>query len=345
MKIHRLLLSVALWLGIGCVYAMAQTTNQTNDMIKQGVELHNQGKYTEAIAKFNEALKTEPENAYANYEIAFSMYYARKPNDAIPHLEKAAKTSNISLSAAAYGLLASIYDEGNQPKKAIDTYNEAIKVNPNYPQIYYNLGIAYFRNKQFAEAEQSAIEAIKHDPKNASSQRLYALVTFHQNKRANALMGFCSFILLEPTGPRAAEAYANIQHILQGGVLKDANGNTSIAFYGKDDKETGTLNTSISLAVVSAQNKKLTGIAQLEYELKTIFLVAGELSAKKTDKTFFDHFFIDYFYQLAQSSYMPAFTHTITLTDRTEANAAWGKENAAQITGLGEWLQKTTRSF
>ncbi|NCD71854.1 tetratricopeptide repeat protein [Mucilaginibacter agri] len=337
----RLLMSLLLC----CGYFSARAQTSAGDLIKQGIELHNQGNYTEAINKFNEALKIEPENGYANYEMAFSYYALKKPDDAIGYLNKAIKTDNAKLKVAAYSLLASIYDDNKQPQKAIDTYNEAIKINPDYPQIYYNLGIAYSRAGKYPEAEQAAIDAIKHNPKDPSSQRLYGLVTFHQNKRVNALMGLCSFILLEPTGTRAAEAYGNIQHILQGGILKDANGNTSISLSPKDDQQTSTLNLSLSLIAQSASSKKLSSMDLLEYQLKNIFTMAGELAAKKTDKTFFDKFYVDYFYKLAQTNYMPAFAHTIALTDTKANNATWGKQNTQQINDLGQWLQTTQRDF
>ncbi|MEO6520078.1 MAG: tetratricopeptide repeat protein [Mucilaginibacter sp.] len=314
---------------------------QSNDLIKQGVDLHNKGKYTEAIDKFNEVLKTDPENPYANYEVAFSLYAAKRAKEATPYLDKAVRSDNKSLSVAAYCLQASIYDEANDHKKAIEIYNTAIQINPDYPQIYYNLAIAQFGNRDYADAENSAIEAIKKNPKHPGSQRLYALVTFHQNKRANALLGLCSFLLLEPTGPRAAEAYGNIQHIIQGGVLTDDKGKNTIVLSATDQKETNTLNLGISMAVLSAKTKNLKGIDLF----KSIFALIGELSAKKTDKSFFDNFFAAYFYKLSQSNNMPAFTHTITLTDKTIDNAKWAKEHTDQITAMSEWLKSTERKF
>jgi tetratricopeptide (TPR) repeat protein len=191
-RIYKLLITLLLFC-FGYFTLFAQDNIQISDLIKQGVGLHNQGKYAEAIDKYNEALKIDPENFYANYQVAFSLYAAKKPNDAIPHLEKAVNSPSASISMASYVLLATIYDEGKQSKKAIETYDKAIKINPDYPQIFYNKGLAYFRNQQYAEAETSAIEAMKHDPKNASSQRLYALVCFHQKKLGVALLGFCSF--------------------------------------------------------------------------------------------------------------------------------------------------------
>jgi tetratricopeptide (TPR) repeat protein len=323
----------------------AQNGVDIQALIKQGIDLHNAGKYAEAIEKYNEVLKVDPANGYANYEIAFSLYASKKGNEAVSYLEKAVQSSNISLHAAAYSLMGSIYDENHQTQKAVDAYNAAIKINPDYPQLFFNEGIAYFRNRQFAEAENCAIDAIRHDPKNASSQRLYALVTFHQNKRMNALLGFCSFILLEPNTARSAEAYNNIQSILKGGVLKEADGHTALNVSTGNDKETGTFNTGISMIGVSAQSKKLDGIDLLTYEFKSAFTLAGQLAEKKTDKTFFDKFFAEYFYKLAQSDNMPAFAHTAALTINKDESAKWNNEHAQELSALNQWVRDTERGF
>ncbi|RKR82314.1 tetratricopeptide repeat protein [Mucilaginibacter gracilis] len=343
-RLHKLLFIIALIIHYS-VSAKAQNNNTATELIKQGVALNNEGKYAEAIDKFNEVLKNDSENEYANYQIAFSLFTFKKPKEAIPHIEKAIKSNNATLSAAAYCLLATIYDDDHLAQKAIETYNAAIKIKPDYPQIYYNLAISYFRNKQYAEAESSIIEAIKHNPQQATNHRLYALVTFHQNKRVNALLGFCSFLLLEPTGSRAIEAYGNIQHIMQGGVLKDDKGNTILPVSDNNGKETDALNSGISMAVASGKAKKLSGLELFEYELKAIFSLAGQLSEKKTDKLFFDKFFADYFYNLAQSTNMQAFTHTITLTDSKIDNAKWRKENTGQTNAMAEWLKNTQRVY
>jgi tetratricopeptide (TPR) repeat protein len=238
--------------------------------------------------------------------------------------------------------LGTIYDKNNQKDKAIEAYNAGIKANPGYQRLYYNLGIVYSGYKQYAEAEKCAIQAIKLDPKHASSQRMYALVNFHQNKRVPALLGFCSFILLEPNTARSTEAYNNIQHILQGGVLKDANGNTTITLSPKDNTETSSQNLSISISVISARQKKLTRANLLEDELKSIFTITGELSEKKKDKTFFDKFFADYFYKLAQSSNIPAFTRSINQS--APENAAWIRDHPQFMNDLYTWVKATERS-
>ena len=212
--------------------ANAQETPSVSDLVKQGVQLNDQGKYAEAIAKYQEALKIEPENTKANYEMAFSLFASGKGDDGIPYVEKTLKGSDSpSLTAASYDLLGSIYDQDKQSEKAIEAYQNGIKIKLDYQRLHFNLGIAYFRNKQFAEAEASAIEAIKLDPKHASSQRLYALVTFHQNKRMNALLGFCSFILLEPEYTRARRKLTRISSIFyRAGCLRMATAETPSSY-------------------------------------------------------------------------------------------------------------------
>jgi len=337
---------VALILAVTTLNVFAQDKGSVSQLVKEGVQLNNQRNYSDAIDKYNEALKIDPENAQANYEMAFTLVSSGKGNDGIPYVEKAIEKSNSpQFKAACYDMLGSIYDNDHQTQKAIEAYKSGIQINPKYQRLYYNLGLTYFRNKQFADAEANAIEAIKLDPKHASSLRMYALVTFHQNKRVNALMGFCSFLLLTPRGAQAAEAFGNIQHILQGGVLKDAGGKNTIILSPKGNQENETMNLAISVSVLSGQNKKLTGMNLLEYELKSIFSIAGETSEKKTDKDFYDKFFADYFYKLAQSNNMPAFTRLVSLSANKDTNTKWMSEHDDQVKALDSWLANTAREF
>lgn len=262
-----------------------------------------------------------------NYKTALALVNANKGTEGVPYLEKVIKTQS-NYTNAAYSLLGGIYDKALQPEKAIAVYKEGLKAYPQDQNLYFNLGIADFRAKQYPDAELAAIEAIKLDPKHANSQRLYGLVTFHQNKRMNALLAFCSFLLLEPNNPRADEAVTNMQSILKGGVLKD-DGPVKTPPAGA--KETATFNAIISTTIAAGQAKKLTGTALLEFQLKTIFTFSGMVSAKSAYRTFFDKFYADYFYKLARSGNVPAFVKSIT--------------NKAEDAGLSDWVKGTERGF
>jgi tetratricopeptide (TPR) repeat protein len=260
----------------------------------------------------------ETDDPAANYKTALALSNEGKGADAIPYLEKVLKAQS-NYSIAAYSLLGSIYDKSNQPEKAITVYKDGLKAYPADQNLYFNLGIASFRAKLYADAELAAIEAIKLDPKHANSQRLYGLVTFHQNKRMNALLAFCSFLLLEPNGPRSEEAITNMQSILKGGVLKADGPKQPLG------AETNVLNSIINSAATTGEAKGLEGTALIEYQLKSIFTQAGQASAKKATKNFFDQFYAAYFYKLAQSGKVPAFTKLVTNKTEDAELTAWAK--------------------
>jgi len=317
----------------------AQTAPDASPLIKEAVQLNKNGKYTEAAGKYAEALKLDSTNVYANYGIAFSLLASGKGDEGIPYLQKVVR-SNSSITAWAYDLLGSIYDKDRNSAKAIEAFNAGVKTDPKYQRLYYNLGLVYFRDKNYGEAEKCAVQSLKLDPKHASSQRMYALVCFHQNKRANALLGLCSFILLEPNTARSAEAYGNIQHILQGGVLKADPGAPPLMV----DANSIALNQAISKAVAETGKKKYATAGDLlTAQLTAIFTAIGPLADAQNGDAFFTKYDADYFYKLAQSPNMPAFARLISQS--TPESAEWVKNNAQAMGALDEWVKGTERGF
>lgn len=305
MKYSQFLLTGLFIITVSCK-AFAQNSEEARALVKEGVKLNDEKNYAGAIEKYNQALKLDTGNLYADYQLAYSLFLWDKGKEGIPYLEKVVK-ADTKLNAAAYDLL----------------------------------GLIYFKNKQYAEAEKNAIEAIKLDPQHASTQRMYALVSFHQNKRAQALLGFCSFILLEPNTARSAEAYGNIQHILQGGALKPEPGEVAPHVA---DANTNALNQAITQAVADFSKRRYASAGDpLTAELKAIFTNAGQMAEKQTGNDFFRKYMAAYFYQLAQSPNMPALARLVSLS--TPESTKWAKDNAQQMTDLDSWVKDTARAF
>jgi tetratricopeptide (TPR) repeat protein len=304
MKYFQYLL-ISLFVITICSKASAQNSEDARALVKEGVKLNDEKNYAGAIEKYNQALKLDTGNLYADYQLAYSLFLWDKGKDGIPYLEKVVK-GDTKLNAAAYDLL----------------------------------GLIYFKNKQYAEAEKNAIEAIKLDPKHAGTQRMYALVCFHQNNRAAALLGFCSFILLEPNTARSAEAYGNIQHILQGGALKPEPGEVAPHV----DANTNALNQAITQAVTDFSKRRYASAGDLlSAELKAIFINIGQLAEKQTGNDFFRKYMAAYFYGLAQSPNVPAFARLVSLS--TPESVKWVKDNQQQMTDLDNWVKGTERGF
>lgn len=132
------------------INAMAQNDNsaEITKLIGEGVSLNDEGKYEEAIKKFDKALKLDPKNATASYEKAFTLYSRGDKDKAKKLLEKSVDKVTPNLDyAAIYMLLATIYDEDGDPLKSIETYKKALEIENldfyYYSNIVYNLGITY----------------------------------------------------------------------------------------------------------------------------------------------------------------------------------------------------------
>jgi tetratricopeptide (TPR) repeat protein len=321
------------------VIALGQGKNQVTTLIEQGIALNDSGKYSEATDKYYEALKIDPANLRAKYELAFTLSNSGKPDEAIPYLEKVAASNTI---AAAYDLLGSIYDDKKDSEKAIAYYKLGLIAFPNYERLHFNLGISYLRLKKYPEAEAEGIGALKLDPNHASAHRLYALAMEDQGKRAQSLLAWCNFLLLEPQTKRSAEALANLKYIVNYGISKKDSKNINISISPKD---TDTYNLTLPMAVLAStlDKKNLTPVDSLNLQLSTAMQIIGEQSASRGD--FFSVYYAKYFDKLAKSDNMQAFTHYISLTAYKDEDVAWFKTHEKELNDLQAWTKDTKRGF
>ncbi|MES2267910.1 MAG: tetratricopeptide repeat protein [Bacteroidota bacterium] len=323
-KIGRLL-ALLFFITIA-VNALAQ---DAAGLTKDGQQLYRQKQYAAAIEKYKAALTAEPDNARANYEMALTLFSSGKGPDGLPFLEKSVKAgSSKVLTAASYSLMGSIYGNAKQLPKAIEAYKNGLKTDSTNQRIYYNLGIVQYRSKLYPDAEQSFISAIKRDSLDAGSTRMYALVTFHENKRADALLGFCRFLQLEPNSARSKEAFGNLQNILQRGTL---------------EAEIGYQPTAATKAEAFAQNKIITKVLASfmtrKYASQTALLTAQlkELFAAFANQPR-PYKYSQYFYKLSQTDNFDPFIRLMSQSNIPE-NATWIKDNADKVIALQEWFK------
>jgi len=321
----RNLLRIIVFTLLNLQYASAQDVAA---LIKDGRQLSSQKQYPEAIEKYKSALLIEPENPQANYQLAFALFASGKGPDGLPYLDKVVSANkNTPLTAASYSLMGSIYGNTKQLPKAIDAYKNGIKADSTNQRIYYNLGIVQYRSKLYTDAEQSFVDAVKRDSADAGSIRMFALTTFHENKRAEAILGFCRFLQLEPNSKRSAEAFGNLQNILQRGSLQT---------------EEGYQPTSATKADAFTQNKVinkvLAGFMTRKYASPTALLTAQfkELFAAFGDK----YKYAVYYNGLSQTDNFETFVRIISQSGLAE-NAKWAVENKDKMSAYEAWTKST----
>jgi tetratricopeptide (TPR) repeat protein len=304
-------------------------------LITEGNQLSTNRDYAGAIEKYKAALAIAPNDLTAKYQLGVALNADGKGQEAIAYLQESARNSSSSaIKSSAFGLLGSIYDRAGQPKMAIANYSEAIKLDSANYGLQYGLGLAYFRDHQYDDAERAAVKSLSFDPSAAPSMRLYALVTFHQNKRAPALLGLLSFLWMDPTGLRAAEANENIQHIIDGGVLKLEPGTPAV----RVSTTTASLNASITKAVNTVAQQKSGGSEVFTQQLKGIIIAINQQSNGQIAGSAFGTQLLSFYNKLAQSAYISAFAHYVK-QGVSKTDSAWVIAHPQQISALKNWIQ------
>ncbi|WP_448700844.1 tetratricopeptide repeat protein [Mucilaginibacter sp. AW1-3] len=314
--------------------AVAQTSQEkAKTLVKDGVALHNAGKFTEAIEKYDQAIKVAPGYDTAYFEKGFTLSTGGgKPKEAVRVLEKLLKIN--PQYGEAYDLLGTIYAEDKQTDKAIEYYTKGIEAAPKNKDLHFGLGKLYIDQKKFAEAEACLINAIKIDPKDADSMLYYALVTYQQQKNDRSLLAWCSFILLEFRTDRAKNACVYVKDILNNGIKKNG---------GKAEGSGGQLMPTAVLPATQG-NKGFTITDSLSVQLKSAFQVLAQNSAKSQD-ALYTNYFARYFGELAKTNHMPAFARLITYATYKTDSQAWFKDNRQAMLDLQAWMKNTKREL
>ncbi|MDT3403881.1 tetratricopeptide repeat protein [Mucilaginibacter terrae] len=328
---HCLKFILFLILIILAVSTFAQTAK---DLIEEGLQLSNAKNYAAAIEKYKAALANDTANTTAKYQLAFALNATGKGVEALPYFKEVLKAnSSTAVLQSSYTIMAGIYDRLGQAPNAISNYKLAIGLDSADYALHYGLGLAYFRNKQYSQAEQSAINAITLAPSQPANLRLYGLVTFHQNERASALLSLCRYLYLAPNGNRAEEAYSNVQSILQGGRLKLEAGVKP----PKPGAESLELNQAITDAVKEVEKRRYFAPAdKFTEQLQAIFAAIGSLAQKQTGNRFFRTQLAARFYKLSQSGHMPAFARYISQSQDKSA-ATWIASHGQVVEAMKKW--------
>lgn len=139
-----------------------------------------------AIIAFNKAIEIFPENYMAYADLG--LVYANAKNDLDKGLTYFKKSNELKVNYAdAYFYSAKTEFARNNLSAGIKYLETAVKKGGNgVPQIYYELGYAYYNMGSMKKAEDNLILCLTLNPNNATGYRLLAEVFTKQNKTQQA---------------------------------------------------------------------------------------------------------------------------------------------------------------
>src|SRR4030095_8615405 len=147
------------------------STLTQDQLIKEGVVLHDRRDYDGAISRYEEVLKENPNNVLALYEMAFSYFQKKDYRKSIEVSYRLAQYTS-DLLPRVYVQIGNSLDELGEPKKSIETYKAGIKLFPSDYLLHYNLAITYNKIGEVIEARNSLKKSASLNPQHGSRHLL-----------------------------------------------------------------------------------------------------------------------------------------------------------------------------
>jgi tetratricopeptide (TPR) repeat protein len=339
-------------------------------LIKEGIELHDNGKYKEAIEKYEAAAKIDPKNTSVNYEMANTYVALNDYKKAIKFADKVIDLKDSNLDEA-YMLKGTALDMSGKPKDAIKVYKAGIKSNPKSYLLHFNLGITLTQEKEYKEAELSYLEAIRNKPSHASSHLQLGNIGTIQKSKTKGLLSYYFYLLLDPNNKFSKLAYTQIQDLMPMDAEqmkdKDKPNVFNIVLPSGGDIEVSSLDLLLSIIplgeniVKDSLNLKIKGaknaadsasiqealdkitpknaFAAFAKKNETFFKSIGEINEKKDGKvSFWWSFYAAFFAELQKNGHTEAFSYYISQPSKDASVKNWLKENDDKVKKFSKWI-------
>lgn len=333
---------ISLFLGLLLSSSLYAQDDKIKEYILQGIELHDQGRFKEAIAKYKAALEIDANSAIVNYELSLTYYSTQNYEEAAKYSKKVVDLNSEHLDMA-YMILGSSLDMSGKANEAIVVFEEGIKKFPNSNLLNYNLALTAFNNKDLAKAEQSIINAINAKTSHASSHLILGNIQRQLGSRVKALMSYYYFLMLEPKTERSTNVLKILTSLQKKGLQKESENKLNINLDGSAMKDTvfGAIEMFVSMQGAFNMNEKNKDKSEIELFIETtrsFFSITHEL--KKNKSNFWFDFYDPKFYDLIQSKNIEAFCYYISQSSDKPEIQNWLNENQEKVESLKEWINK-----
>ncbi|MBN2396495.1 MAG: tetratricopeptide repeat protein [Candidatus Atribacteria bacterium] len=309
---------------------------EIENLVQKGIEFHDKGEYKKAIEFYQKALSIDPNSSLANYEIAFSYFSDKDYKNAEIYSKKVIDLNEDNL-LAAYITYGNALDMQGQTKKAIKSYEKAIKDFDNY-LLYYNYAITCFNSGETDNAYDAVIKAINNNSSHASSHLILSKIMEKKGSRIKAMLPLYFFLLLEPNSGRSAIEYQTLRNYIDHGVSQTSEKNVNVIVPMDKDSDFGAAEMMISLSRASnslEENKDKSDQELFAENNDGLFKILGEL--KKDNSGFWWDFYVPFFYELANENLTKPFSYYISLSKGEEINK-WIESNNDEFEKFKNWV-------
>jgi tetratricopeptide (TPR) repeat protein len=312
-------------------------------VINAGNLLYDQGKFDEAILRYEEVLKSNPNNVYAMHELSLAYGEKRDYQKSVDLAVKGMEYRS-DILPKFYAVIGNTLDATGQLQQAVDVYKKGLALTPNSGILYYNLGVtsttslkdpvqgrAIFKQGAFAEPAYPGI----HYQLSASF--------FKDDLKTPALLAMSRYLVLDPTSNRAMSAYNLWRQLLNGNTRPpDQNGTIAIFINPNQKKDEGNLQVldmDIGLSKIFAF-KTSEGKSQMQslvQQVDSLFKMYGTRVAGDDKDKFLWTYYMPYVTEMQQKNFVEPFVYYVSQRSTIPGVREWLTSNPDRVNAFLSW--------
>lgn len=327
-------------------------------LIQEGVVLHDAGEYKKAIEKYNEALQLEPKNIQATYELSLSYLALKDYKNASKFSTIVINSNNEQLSSGAYAVKSEALVEMNKVDEAIKLLQEGLKKNGDAYLLHFNMAINYYKKGDPDNALTHVKKAIDLNKSDSGPFLLNAYVLSDKGLWVQSILSFQMFLLLEPDSKRSENAFAEMlqtMHIKTDSkpversfIQQQMMRNKPHVLHPEDipplSIEEGLNRNLVYHAITSTLDSlKTTPEEEDEFILfKTVnkeIMSVLQKESKGAKEGIFWTFYVPFFTHIEQSNYYDAYCRYISVS-YYPASLEWWHQNPEAAENFVTWFEK-----
>ncbi len=150
-----------------CITAIKYNSDNLEADLNLGLAYYRQGKYQQAIAQYQEIIQRDKRDYRAYYNRGLAYLALNNYQPAITDYQMAlmhSPDSNIESKSLIYNDLALAYMMLGEDEQAVFNFTQAIALNSNNYEAYYNRGCAYHRQREYQAAIKDFSQAVQLKP-------------------------------------------------------------------------------------------------------------------------------------------------------------------------------------
>jgi antitoxin component YwqK of YwqJK toxin-antitoxin module len=215
---RKSVLILAFGLSAACVSAQSSTSFNSGLLILKANDLHNEGKYKEAIALYRQVPRNDSNYVRSLYELSLTYHEDSNYAAGMAAIREAELVGVSQYEADFITSKANLLDDMGSPESALHLYDSALLKFKHAEELKLNRAITLMRLNRYPEAEKQLQELLVVNPFFSSAHMKLAACAVHEGRLIPAMMAAFSYLIVNPDGRHQQAAIRIINQIATKGT-------------------------------------------------------------------------------------------------------------------------------